>query len=199
MPEDAGKKRFIKDFLQRVKAGEGFIEDIWIERVVRIPGAIGEGSTARSLSGRATNNVTELLEDDLKHCFDEGYFTFRFVAALVGSGKTSLLTYLHELTKTKPTYENFSVVSRFQLSDLLTTGGTQTFSVKLYCYILAQTFWELLNNLNLSIKNIAKRVLNDYLDRSEVDQLVAATRFMPFRAKFSNYFAKSEVVFEEFF
>lgn len=199
MPEDAGKKKFIKDFLQRVKAGEGFIGDIWIERVVRLPGSLGEGSTARSLSGRPVNNITELLEDDLKHSFDEGYFTFRFVAALVGSGKTSLLTYLHELTRTKTTYENFSVVSRFQLSDLLTIGGTQSFSVKLYCYILAQTFWGLLNNSDLSIRNIAKETLNDYLDRSEVDQLVAATRFMPFRAKFSNYFAKSEVAFEEFF
>lgn len=199
MPEDAGKKKFIKDFLQRVKAGEGFVEDIWIERVVRVPGAIGEGSTARSLSGRPINNITELLEDDLKHSFDEGYFTFRFVAALVGSGKTSLLTYLHELTKTKLTYENFSVVSRFQLSDLLSTGGGQSFSVKLYCYILAQTFWELLNSPDLSVKSIAKNLLNDYLDRNEVDQLVAATRFMPFRSKFSSYFARSEVVFEEFF
>lgn len=50
MPEDAGKKRFIKDFLQQVKAGEGFIEDIRIERVVRPPGSDGQGSTALSLS-----------------------------------------------------------------------------------------------------------------------------------------------------
>jgi hypothetical protein len=199
MPEDAGKKKFIKDFLQQVKAGEGLVEDIWIERTVRLPGSLGEGSTARSLSGRPVNNITELLEDDLRHSFDEGYFTFRFVAALVGSGKTSLLTYLHELTKTKSTYESFSVISRFQLSDLLTTGGSQSFSIKLYCYILAQTFWELLHTPNLTIRNIAKNILNDYLERNEVDQLIAATRFMPFRSKFSSYFAKSEVVFEEFF
>ncbi|MBD1926429.1 hypothetical protein H6F74_09235 [Trichocoleus sp. FACHB-90] len=199
MPEDAGKKKFIKDFLQRVKAGEGFIEDIWIERVVRLPGSTGEGSTARSLSGRTVNNITELLEDDLKHGFDEGYFTFRFVAALVGSGKTSLLTYLHELTKTKLTYEKFSVVSRFQLSDLLTTGGSHRFSVKLYCYILAQTFWGLLNSSSLPIQNKAKNILSDYLEQAEVIQLTSATKFMPFRSKFSSYFAKSEVVFEEFF
>lgn len=104
MPEDAGKKKFIKDFLQQVKPGEGFVEDIWIERVVRLPESEGEGSTARSLSGRPISNITQLLEDDLRHTFDEGYFTFRFVAALVGSGKTSVLAYLQELTKTKPTY-----------------------------------------------------------------------------------------------
>jgi len=199
MPEDAGKKKFIKDFLQRVKTGEGFIDDIWIERVVRLPGSGGEGSTARSLSGRPVNNITELLEDDLKHSFDEGYFTFRFVAALLGSGKTSLLTYSHELAKTKPAYGQFSVVSRFKLSDLLTVGSNQSFSVKLYSYILAQTFWELLNSENSSIKSEAKNILADYLDQSEVNQLVAATRFMPFYSKFSNYFAKSEVVLEEFF
>lgn len=199
MPEDAGKKKFIKDFLQRVKAGEGFIEDIWIDRVVRLPGLTGEGSTARSLSGRPVNKVTELLEDDLRNCFDEGYFTFRFIAALVGSGKTSLLTYLYELTKTKTTYENLSIVSRFPLSDLLSTGGNQSFSIKFYCYILAQTFWELLRVSDPVVKNSAKAILDDYLEKNEVDQLVAATRFMPFRSKLSTYFAKSEVVFEEFF
>jgi hypothetical protein len=199
MPEDAGKKKFIKDFLQRVKAGEGFIEDIWIERVVRLPGSTGEGSTAPSLSGRPISNITELLEDDLRHTFDDGYFTFRFVAALVGSGKTSLLTYLHELTKAKLTYESFSVARRFQLSDLLMTGGNQGFTVKLYCYILAQTFWELLNSSSQPIKDIARNILNDYLEQSEVAQLTSATKFMPFRSKFSSYFAKIEVVFEEFF
>lgn len=199
MPEDAGKKKFIKDFLQRVKAGEGLIEDIWIERAVRLPGTTGEGSTARSLSGRPVSKITEVLEDDLRHCFDEGYFTFRFVAALVGSGKTSLLTYLHELTKTKSTYEDFSVTSRFQLSDLLTTGGNQSFSVKLYCYILARTFWELLQASNLVIRNAAKDILNDYLEKHEVAQLMETSKFTPFRSKFSKYFSKSEVVFEEFF
>jgi len=102
MPEDAGKKRYIKSFLQQVKSGTGFIEDIRIERVIRQPGSDGEGSTSRSLSGRQIANITQLLEDDLRHTFDDGFFTFRFVAALVGSGKTSLLTYLNELTRTKP-------------------------------------------------------------------------------------------------
>ena len=201
MPEDAGKKRFIKDFLQQIQPGEGFVGDIWIDRVVRPPGSDGEGSTAKSLSGRPIFKITELLEDDLKHTFDDGYFTFRFVAALVGSGKTSLLTYLHELTKTKPTYEKHSVVVRFQLSDLLTVGGSQSFSIKLYCHLLAQTFWELIHNGNLSssVKNVAKNILSDYLDSSEVAQLKSATKPMPFRSKFNKYFADSGVGFEELF
>ena len=86
--EDAGKKRYIRDFLHQVNSSAGFVDDIRIERVVRLPGSAGEGSTAKSLSGRKISNLTQLLEDDLSHTFDDGYFTFRFVAALVGSGKT---------------------------------------------------------------------------------------------------------------
>lgn len=202
MPEDAGKKRFIKDFLQQVQSGEGFIEDIRIERVVRPPGSVGEGSTARSLSGRQISNITQLLEDDLRHSFDEGYFTFRFVAALVGSGKTSLLTYLHELTKTKPTYSNLCVVVRFQLSDLLTTAGSHSFSIKLYCHVLAYTFWELLHNPNLSssVKQVAEHILSDLLASSQVAELTSAKNFkIGFYPKFNRYIADSGVGFEDFF
>lgn len=202
MPEDAGKKRFIKDFLQQVKAGEGFIEDIRIERVVRPPGSDGQGSTALSLSGRPISDITKLLEDDLRHCFADGFFTFRFVAALVGSGKTSLLTYLHELTKTQSTYTNLSVVVRFQLSDLLTTGGSQSFSIKLYCHILAHTFWELLHNENLSdsVKNVAERILNELLENSQFSQLTSAKNFkIQFYPKLNKYLADSGVGFEDFF
>ncbi len=198
MPEDAGKKRFIKDFLQQVKSGAGFIEDIRIERVVRPPGADGEGSTARSLSGRQICNISQLLEDDLRHTFDEGYFTFRFVAALVGSGKTSLLTYLQELTKTKPTYENHSVVVPFQLSDIPIGSG---FLIKLYCHILADTFWGLLHNphLSISVRNIAEQILCEFLDNSQVAQLKASNKLMPFRNKFKKYIVDSVDSFEEFF
>lgn len=199
MPEDAGKKKFIKDFLQRIRVGEGFIEDIWIERAVKLPGSQGEGATAQSLSGRAITNVTELLEDDLRHSFDDGYFTFRIVSALKGSGKTSLLTYLHELTKTKLTYKQFSIVSRFPLTNITTMGGEYDFSVKFYCYILAETFWKLLTNSELSVKNKAKSILNDYLEQSEVNQLVTASKLETFRPKFIRYFSKIGIIFEEFF
>lgn len=173
MPEDAGKKRYIRDFLEQVKSGIGFVDDIRIERIVRFPGSEGEGSTAKSLSGRQISNLTQLLEDDLSHTFDDGYFTFRFVAALVGSGKTSLLTYLHELTKTKPTYQNHSVVVEFQLSDV---PMEDSFREKLYSHILAHTFYELLHNRNLlpSVKNVVEQVLRDYLDDTQVNQLNGA-------------------------
>jgi hypothetical protein len=201
MPEDAGKKRFIKDFLQQVKRGEGFVEDIWIERVVRLPGSEGEGSTASSLSKRPISNITQLLEDDLRHTFDDGYFTFRFVAALMGSGKTSVLAYLQELTKTKRTYENHAVVVKFKLSDPLSVNVSQSFSIKLYCHLLAQTFWELIHNKHLSssVRSVAEDILSEFLDDSQVDKLKRATQLVSFRSKFNIFFAAIGVGFEELF
>ena len=198
MPEDAGRKRYIRDFLQHVRSGTGFIEDIRIERVIRQPGTSGEGSTARSLSGREVFNITQLLEDDLSHTFDEGFFTFRFVAALVGSGKTSLLTYLGELAKTKPTYKNHAVVVQFQLSDVDFGDG---FLAKVYCHILADTFWQLLYNLNLSnsVRGVAEKILCDFLESSQVAQLKAARALMPFRNKFKKYITENVDGFEQFF
>ena len=198
MPEDAGKKRYIRDFLQQVKSGIGFVDDIRVERVVKLPASEGEGSTAKSLSGRQISNLTQLIEDDLSHTFDDGYFTFRFVAALVGSGKTSLLTYLHELTKTKPTYQNHCVVVQFQISDL---PVEDSFREKLYSHILAHTFYELLHNSNLLglVKNVAEQVLRDYLDDNQVNQLKGAKKIIPFRNKFKTYIADSVDSLEEFF
>jgi hypothetical protein len=120
------------------------------------------------------------------------------VAALVGSGKTSLLTYLHELTKTKPTYQNHSVVVEFQLSDLPMENG---FKEKLYSHILAHTFYELLHNSHLSesVKNVAEQVLRDYLDDTQVNQLNGAKKLIPFRNKFKTYIAESVDSLEEFF
>jgi hypothetical protein len=198
MPEDAGKKKFIQDFLQSVESGDGFIEDIWIERVIRPPGAEGEGSAAKSLSGRPVHNITELLKDDLQHCFHDGYFTFRLITATMGSGKTSVVRYLEDLSKTNPNYQNFSVVFWFNLSDAR-TGDPHGFSVKLYCYILARTFWELLNNSSQLIKEKAKSILNDYLDRSAVNDLTTVKETQ-FHSRFTSYFlGKSGVLFEELF
>jgi hypothetical protein len=198
MPEDSGKKRYIRDFLQQVKSGTGFIDDIRIERVIRLPGSNGEGSTARSLSGREVFNVTQLLEDDISHTFDDGFFTFRFVAAVVGSGKTSLLTYLHELIQTQPTYKNHSVVVQFQLSDVSLGSG---FINKLYCHILADTFWQLIHNLHLSnsVKIVAEKILDDFLDKDEVIRLKALKSLMPFRNKFKKYIANNVDGLEQFF
>jgi hypothetical protein len=201
MPEDAGKKRFINDFLQNVSSGKGFIEDIWIERAVKAPGTSGEASTAQSLSGRPVTNVTELLEDDLKHSFDDGFFTFRIVSALKGSGKTSLLTYLHELTKTRVNTQCLSVVIRFSLTDITTMGGdgNYDFSVRFYCYVLAETFWHLLRNPESSIQSGAKKILNEYLEASEINGLLGLVNRGPFRTRFIQYFQKKPIMFEEFF
>ncbi|WP_071192516.1 hypothetical protein [Trichormus sp. NMC-1] len=197
MPEDAGKKRYIKEFLQKVASGTGFIEDIRIERAIREPGSDGEASTARSLSGRPITTVTELLTDDLKHTFDEGLFTFRFVAALVGSGKTSLLSYLNELAKTKETFFHHSIVFEFQLSDI--TRGGDNFSIKFYCHILAETFWQLLKNdkLSTSVKSVAENILSDYLETNKVAELTIARTQKPFHSKFKELMFK--YVDEEFF
>ncbi|MCW6050061.1 hypothetical protein K4039_08185 [Lyngbya sp. CCAP 1446/10] len=197
MPEDAGKKRYIRDFIQQVKGGVGFIDDIRIERVVRLPGSEGEGSTAKSLSGRQISNLTQLLEDDLSRTFDDGYFTFRFVAASFGSGKTSLLIYLHELARTKPTYQNHSVVVDFQISDVTLGDG---FKERLYSHILAHTFYELLHNSNLSgsVKNVAAQILSDYLDNNQLPQLNAAQDSMLFRNQFKIYIADRVDSLEQF-
>lgn len=198
MPESAGKKRYIKEVLQQVKSGTGFVEDIRIERLIRSPGTDGEGSTARSLSKRQISTITQLLEDDISHTFDEGFFTFRFVAALVGSGKTSLLTYLNELIKTKPTYKNHSVVVQFQLSDI---NLGDNFLAKLYCHLLADTFWVLLHNPNLSdsVRGIAEKILGDFLDSPQLAQLQTARSQMLFCNKFKKYITDSVDRFEQFF
>ncbi|MBD2667297.1 hypothetical protein [Richelia sinica] len=197
MPEDSGKKRYIKEFIQRVASGTGFFEDIRIERAIRQPGSDGEASTARSLSGRTITNVTQLLEDDLRHTFDEGFFTFRFVAALVGSGKTSLLSYLNELTKTKLTFLNHSIVFQFQLSDIQPLGDN--FSIKFYCHILAETFWQLLNNsgFSTSVKSVSENILNEYLDSREVSELITAKTSKPFHSKFKKFMF--DYIDEQFF
>ncbi|MDE5071501.1 MAG: hypothetical protein O4806_06350, partial [Trichodesmium sp. St5_bin8] len=166
MPEDAGKKRYIRNFLNEIKPGEGYVEDIWIERDVRLPGKDGEGYiTAQSISRKSSiSNITELLQDDLEHTFDDRYFTFRFVAAPLGSGKTSLLNYLHKLIQTQANYENHSVVVKFPLYSLRTVRSNHNFSVKFYHYVLGYTFWTLIYNQKLlpSVKEVAKNILAEY-------------------------------------
>jgi len=55
MSEDAGKKRYIRKFLQQIQPGEGYVGNIWIERDVRLLGKEGEGyTTAKSLSGNSS-------------------------------------------------------------------------------------------------------------------------------------------------
>ncbi|MGK7919477.1 MAG: hypothetical protein AB4080_05660 [Trichodesmium sp.] len=182
------------------------MENIWVERDVRLPGKEGEDdttTTAKSLSGNSSiSNITELLRDDLKHTFDDRFFTFRFVAAFLGSGKTSLLTYLHELTTTQSNYEKHSVVIQFPLSHLRTVGSSHNFSIKLYCYILGDTFWQLIHNQNLlpDVKEVAKNILAEFDAESLLNTGTREEiKLNPFRSKFSKFFAISEVNFVELF
>ncbi len=205
MPEDAGKKRYIRKFLQQIQPGEGYVENIWVERDVRLPGKEDEDyTTAESLSGNSSiSNITELLQDDLKHTFDDRFFTFRFVAAFLGSGKTSVLTYLHELTTIQSNYEKHSVVIQFPLDDLLLFGGIHSFSIKFYCYILGDTFWQLIHNQKLlpEVKTVAKDILKEYLDEQKsLPQLMTPDlKQHSFCEKFSDFFATRALNFARLF
>ncbi|NEQ35679.1 MAG: hypothetical protein F6K40_04970 [Okeania sp. SIO3I5] len=178
MPEDSGNKRMMKDFLQRIKGGEGLIEDIWIERDVRPLGTNDVLSdnrslcSANSLSGRPVSNITELLQDDIRQTFEEGYFTARFVTALLGSGKTSLLTYLEELIINKPDDKKNYVVTRFGFNKLSAISSNYNFQVKFYCYILSKTFWGLTRNQESSVRDEAIEFLKDFdADERLLDKL----------------------------
>jgi len=197
MPEDSGKKRFIRDFLVRIKSGVGLIEDIRIERTVRPPGSDGIGSTAISLSGNQINNLTQLLNDDISHTFDDGYFTFRSVAAHFGSGKTTLLNYLRELIETKPICSNHAVIVQFQFTDI---NQGADYGQRLYCFILADCFWQLLNNKSLGnqIRETAEKILKNYLDIQEVRELKNLESEQAFRNKCARYLT-SILVLEDFF
>ncbi|NES05376.1 MAG: hypothetical protein F6K22_22665 [Okeania sp. SIO2F4] len=198
MPENAGKKRMIKDFLQRIRKGEGFIEDIWIERDVRPLGTndvLSENRSscsANSLSGRPVSNITELLQDDIRQTFEEGYFTARFVTAVLGTGKTSLLTYLENLIIYEFDYKTNSVVIKIGLNKLekIPIDSSYNFQVKFYCYILSKTFWELTRNPELSsVRDEAIQFLKDFdaepglldkLNREKINQDNLESQFLTF-------------------
>lgn len=201
MPEDAGKKIYIRDFLNQVSNGLGFIEDIWIEREIREPGGSDTYCLAKSLSGRQVLNLTDLLEDDLKHCFEDNFFTFRFVSAFPGSGKTSLLKYLHELIKLKKNYNNRYLTSLLSLNDVLSMGGQNSFSVKLYSHILGDTFWSLLNLENTQIKTDRDKLLKIIFSDSEIGELKSAIDRdrEDFNVHWNRLIAPKSLNFESFF
>ncbi|MCT7951025.1 hypothetical protein NG798_14600 [Ancylothrix sp. C2] len=204
MPEDAGKKRILRDFLHQVSQGNGFIEDIWIEREVRKFGTDGQYNTANSLSGWPISNLTELLKDDIKHNFEEGFFTFRFIAATPGSGKTALLNYFRELIRVEPKHSVNSVVVNFSLNDLLAIAGKESFGVKLYCHILVQTLWELLKNgsqIKQNVKTSCEDFLKEILKTEQFAQLQQSTSSdNKFSELFTEYLlGKHGVNFEQLF
>ena len=203
MPEDAGKKRILRDFLHQVSQGNGFIEDIWIEREVRKPGTDGQYNTANSLSGWPISNLTELLKDDIKHNFEEGFFTFRFIAATPGSGKTALLNYFQELIRVEPKHSVNSAVVNFSLNDLLTIPGKESFGVKLYCHILVQTLWELLKNgsqIKQNVKTSCEDFLKEILKTEQFAQLQQSTSSdSKFSELFTEYLLGKSISFENLF
>ncbi len=78
-------------------------------------------------------------------------------------------------------------------------NGNYDFSVRFYCYVLAETFWHLLHNPESSIQSGAKKILNEYLEPSEVNGLLGVVKRGPFRTRFIQYFQKNPIMFEEFF
>ncbi|MDF5726369.1 MAG: hypothetical protein PUP91_39200 [Rhizonema sp. PD37] len=204
MAEDAGKKNNIRDFLERVNNGIRFIEDIWIERDVKQRGSEGKFNEASSLSGRPISNITELLTDDLKHSFDDGSFTFRFVAAGTGSGKTTLLDYLRELIEVEPKYKRCAIVVQFPFNELLSESGNESFGVKFYAYTLTLTFWELMRNDNTSvstdIKGIAEQFLCKIIGTEKVAQLKSKTDFeMGFIEQLNEYISEKKTNLKKLF
>jgi hypothetical protein len=200
MPEDAGKKKYIQDFLKQVSYGEGLVEDVFVDRAIRRPGSEGEGSSALPLSSaepESISKITDLLQDDLKHCFS-GSFTFRIVSASMGSGKTSLLSYLHELINTDRTYRNRCIVSSFELSEIAATGGDLPFEKILPLYMLAETFYNLLQSSSVSIANEAKNVLKSHnLPTDEWNSLQGTfdCDIEVFRSQFIDTFKKKSITF----
>lgn len=102
------------------------------------------------------------------------------------------------MTKTKPTFLNHSIVVQFQLSDIQRGND---FGTKFYCHILADTFWDLLHNQNLSnsVREIAEKILSDYLGNNELSQLKTTKALIPFRNRFKKYITENVDGFEQFF
>ncbi|MBW4694084.1 MAG: hypothetical protein KME27_20255 [Lyngbya sp. HA4199-MV5] len=204
MAEDAGKKDDIRGFLKRVNHGVNFIEDIWIEREVKQRGSEGKFNEARSLSGRPISNITELLNDDLRYSFDDGSFTFRFIAAIPGGGKTTLLDYLRELIEADPRYRKHAIVVQFPFNELLSESGSESFGVKFYSYVLTRTFWELMRDGNTSlskhIKDMAEKSLGRIIGEEKVAQLrLKVNSEMDFTEQLSEYLAEKKSNFKRRF
>ena len=201
MAEDAGKKDEIREFLKRVNNGIKFVEDIWIEREVKQRGSDGSYNLAQSLSGRTISNITELLTDDLAYSFDDGNFVFRFIAAVPGSGKTTMLDYLRELIQVESRYRKYAVVVQFPFNELLSEAGNESFGVKFYSYVLVQTFWELMRNDNAEVsehlKHTARKSLSRIIGEEKVAQLsLKADYKVDFTEQLSEYFSTKKANFK---
>lgn len=142
MPENSGQKQAITDFLIRVNKGLKLVEEIWIDREIKPRGSEeSECNQAESLSGHPISTITELIEDDLKFCFQQQNFIFRMIAADAGSGKTAILDYIHQrLEANEANIGRIIIPISTTLNDLLTSFSSQGFSREFYLYLISEVF-----------------------------------------------------------
>lgn len=193
------RSTFIENFLTKVSRGRDFTQDIWIEREVKRKGEGGEVTKVDSFSEKNIKNLTELLEDDLDHCFNRGMFVFRLVAAIAGSGKTTLLSYFRELIKIKNDDSKFITVVSFDLpTKLQNLSNTQSFHNKFYSYILAETLYKILRKEE--IRSVAEYVLRTLVGEKGFNELDQTRDFeIGFIGKFNNFFKDIDIDLQDVF
>jgi hypothetical protein len=142
MPENAGRKQAINEFLIRVRNGLNLVEEIWIDREIKPRNFEGiECSQAESLSGNIIETVSQLVADDLRFCFKDKNFIFRMIAADAGSGKTAMLHYITQrLTYNQEDLGRQPVPIFGNLNSLLTSPNSEGFSRDFYLYLIGKVF-----------------------------------------------------------
>lgn len=142
MPENAGRKQAINEFLIRVRNGLNLVEEIWIDREIKPRNFEGiECSQAESLSGNTVETISQLVTDDLRFCFKDKNFIFRMIAADAGSGKTAMLNYIsHRLTYNQEDLGRQPVPIFGNLNSLLTSPNSEGFSRDFYLYLICKVF-----------------------------------------------------------
>ncbi|KAM3089714.1 TIR domain-containing protein [Phormidesmis sp. 146-35] len=190
MTDSSENSSFIEPFLSRVASGRDFCQDIWIEREVKRQGEGGEVTKANSASqkiiGKQLHTITDLLQDDLDYCFNKGRFIFRFIAAIAGSGKTTLFNYFRELIEVENGNFNRSIVVSFELpAKLRVSRNSQSFHNKFYSYILAETIWKILHDVE--IKTVGEYVLRELVGESSSELTQARDFDIGFLGKFNRF------------
>jgi hypothetical protein len=215
MAENTSKKEEFRKFLERVKRGLDFIEEIWVEREIKHPPKSDESEgllikserlfcIAKTLSGKSASNVTELLRDDLQYSFERREFAFRFIAAKPGSGKTTIQSYLCQLIDAQSEYRKSAIIVKFRCGKLLSQAGVESFSVKFFIYALTQTFWEIMRKdnevLSEDIKLIAEKSLKKIIGDEKAFSLSGKTDdYLGYCEQLINYLSEKKDNFQDRF